>query len=107
MAAFTLLDGPVGTELGARGVSTPAPLWSAAALEGAPQVVAAIHRDYAAAGATVHTAVTFRTQPHVAPDAWRRLLESAVRIAREAVPSGHRVAGSIAPLGDCYRPEES
>jgi S-methylmethionine-dependent homocysteine/selenocysteine methylase len=30
-----------------------------------------------------------------------------VSIARAAVPPGHRVAGSIAPLEDCYRPDLS
>ena len=50
---IVLLDGPVGTELAARGVATPPPLWSAAAIDAAPDVLAAIHRDYAAAGATV------------------------------------------------------
>src|SRR5262249_23286704 len=46
-AMVILLDGPVGTELAARGVATPAPLWSAAAIESAPEVLAAIHRDHA------------------------------------------------------------
>ncbi|MEM6957951.1 MAG: homocysteine S-methyltransferase family protein, partial [Myxococcota bacterium] len=45
------MDGPMGTELAARGVSTRLPLWSASALEDAPEVVAQIHRDYVAAGA--------------------------------------------------------
>src|SRR6185436_19015238 len=31
----------------------------------------------------------------------------AVAIARAAVPAGHRVAGSLAPLEDCYRPDRS
>ena len=107
MPTFTLLDGPVGTELAARGVPTPAPLWSAAALETAPAVVSQIHRDYAAAGATVHTAATFRTQRRAAPERWEELLRRAVALTRAAVPAGNRIAGSMAPLGDCYRPEES
>ena len=45
----TLLDGPLGTELSARGIATPAPGWSAYALTDAPEVVADIHRRYAAA----------------------------------------------------------
>jgi S-methylmethionine-dependent homocysteine/selenocysteine methylase len=104
---ITLLDGAVGTELGARGVETPAPLWSAAAVERAPEVLASIHRDYAAAGATVHTAATFRTTRRAAGERWRELAVRAVAIARAAVPPGHRVAGSIAPLEDCYRPDLS
>lgn len=103
----TILDGPMGTELLARGVETPVPAWSAAALSTAPEVVAAIHRDYAAAGATVHTANTFRTKRRQLGDAWEALARKAVSLARGAVPAGHRVAGSIAPVEDCYRPDLS
>lgn len=104
---LTILDGPLGTELASRGIPTPAPLWSALALEQAPEVVGAIHRDYVAAGATVHTANTFRTTPRSAPDRWEKLARRAVQIARAAVPPGQRVAGSVAPLEDCYRPDLS
>ncbi|WP_240806722.1 homocysteine S-methyltransferase family protein [Polyangium spumosum] len=103
----TILDGPLGTELDARGVPTPAPLWSAYALDHAPEVVSTIHRDYAAAGATVHTANTFRTKRRSAGDRWEVLARRAVALAREAAPRGHHVAGSVAPLEDCYRPERS
>ncbi len=102
-----ILDGPLGTELEARGVPTPLPGWSAHALETHPEVVAEIHRDYAAAGATVHTTNTFRTRPSVFGDRWSDLARQAVRITRDAVPASHRVAGSIAPLEDCYRPDLS
>jgi S-methylmethionine-dependent homocysteine/selenocysteine methylase len=110
--SITILDGPVGTELARRGVPTPLPLWSASAVDEAPDTLAEIHRSYAAAGAQVHTAATFRT------DAWtlrklgregesQRLTRRAVAIVREAVPEGHRVAGSISPLEDCYVPASS
>lgn len=101
-----MLDGPLGTELDRRGVSLPAPAWSARALDVAPEVVAAIHRDYVAAGATVHTTNTFRTKRRSVGDRWEELLQRAVRIARESVGE-LRVAGSIAPLEDCYRPDLS
>ena len=104
---IVLLDGPVGTELAARGVPTPPPLWSAAAIEAAPEVVGAIHRDYALAGATVHTAATFRATPRAAGARFRELTARAVAITRAAVPAGHRVAGSVAPIEDCYRPDLS
>jgi S-methylmethionine-dependent homocysteine/selenocysteine methylase len=97
----TLLDGALGTELAARGVPTPAVAWSAFALEHAAHVVAAIHRDYADAGATVHTANTFRTKRRQLGDRWEELARRAVELARAAVPEGQRVAGSIAPLEDC------
>ena len=86
---------------------TPAPLWSAHALRAAPDVLKEIHAAYALAGATVHTAATFRTQRRAAGEAWEQLARLAVSIAREAVPTTHRVAGSIAPLEDCYHPERS
>lgn len=104
---LTLLDGPVGTELAARGVPTPPPLWSALALTEAPEVVRAIHRAYAEAGATVHTANTFRTKRRQVGDRWAELARLAVELAKSAVPSSHLVAGSIAPLEDCYRPDLS
>ena len=107
-----VLDGPVGTELARRGVPTPLPLWSADAIESHPGELAGIHADYAAAGATVHTANTFRTDPWTLErlglgDRWKRLTTRAVGIARSAVPPEHRVAGSISPLEDCYRPDLS
>lgn len=101
---MTLLDGPLGTELLARGVDTPVPLWSAAALESHPEAVLDIHRDYVAAGAQVHTANTFRTKRRNHPS-WERLARRAVGLARLA--GCRRVAGSIAPLEDCYRPDLS
>ena len=104
---ITLLDGPVGTELLARGVPTPIPLWSAAAITTAPEVLGQIHAEYAHAGATVHTANTFRTKRRQVGADWELLARRAVAIARAAVPAGHRVAGSIAPLEDCYSPQLS
>src|SRR5260221_10197622 len=104
--AMVILDGPIGTELAARGVAIPAPMWSARAIADAPAVLADIHRAYAAAGATVHTAATFRTTRRAAGEGWEALARRAVAITREAAPR-HRVAGSVAPLEDCYRPDLS
>lgn len=101
-----MIDGAMGTELARRGVPDPLPGWSAHALETAPDVVAAVHRDYAAAGAQVHTTNTFRTQRRSFGAAWETVARRAVRIARENAGGG-RVAGSIAPLEDCYRPDLS
>jgi S-methylmethionine-dependent homocysteine/selenocysteine methylase len=56
-----VLDGATGTELERRGVDAPLLLWSAGALLSHPDVVQAIHRDYALAGADVVVANTFRT----------------------------------------------
>jgi S-methylmethionine-dependent homocysteine/selenocysteine methylase len=109
-ASPVVLDGPMGTELARRGIALPLePLraWSAAALETAPQVIAAIHREYVRAGATVHTANTFRCRPRAFGERWEELARLAVRIARASIPAGQRVAGSIGPLEDCYRPDLS
>jgi S-methylmethionine-dependent homocysteine/selenocysteine methylase len=102
-----LLDGPMGTELQARGLELPAPLWSAVALAQSPGLVRDIHREYARAGATVHTTNTFRTRRRSAGPQWEALARRAVELARDAVPAHHRVAGSMAPLEDCYHPERS
>lgn len=104
---ITILDGPIGSLLADRGVATPPPLWSAAALASAPAVVRDLHREYAAAGARIHTANTFRTRQRQAGAQWETLTRLAVQLAREAVPQGHLVAGSLAPLEDCYRPDLS
>lgn len=104
---ITLLDGPIGSLLTFRGVPTPPPLWSANALQTAPDMVAQIHGEYAGAGACVHTANTFRTGPRAAGPEWEDLTRRAVAIARSSIPSTHRVAGSIAPARDCYRPDLS
>ncbi|MBL9023611.1 MAG: homocysteine S-methyltransferase family protein [Myxococcales bacterium] len=105
-----LLDGAMGSALALAGVRIEGPAWSSRAVVEAPEEVAKLHAAYAAAGAVVHTANTFRTTPS-ALEAWsgappgltaRAWVAEAVRIAREAVPVGHRVAGSLAPLDDCY-----
>lgn len=108
-----LLDGPTGTEMHRRGVDTTLPLWSAQALIDAQDTLAAIHRDYVEAGADVLTANTFRTNGRTLRragmlDAMDELVAIAVSLARdaaEAVDRGVVVAGSLAPLEDCYRPD--
>jgi S-methylmethionine-dependent homocysteine/selenocysteine methylase len=102
-----LLDGPMGTELARLGVPLPAPKWSARALEIKPELVVAVHAAYRRAGADVHRANTFRTQPRIYPDGeHRRWVAVAVELAR-ASAMGKRVAGSLAPIEDCYRPDLS
>lgn len=103
---IAILDGPVGTELAARGVATELPLWSAAAIESAPAVLGAIHAAYRDAGADVHTAATFRTQPTLLGARFESLARGAVRIARASIGAA-RLAGSVAPVADCYRPDLS
>ena len=98
-----ILDGATGTALGplARG-----PLFSAEALlsERGLAALAGVHRAYVEAGAEVITAATFRTNRRaVGGDRFPRLAALAVRVAKES--GAARVAGSLAPLADCYRPE--
>lgn len=105
---FTLLDGPLGTELIARGVPVPPnSWWTAWALKHHPEAVSEVHRDYARAGATVHTTCTFRTHRRNIGEEWKGLAVKAVKLARDSVPAQHLVAGGIAPLEDCYRPDLS
>lgn len=110
-----LADGATGSELNSRGVSTPLPLWSTAALldEASREVLRQIHLDYVSAGARILTANTFRTHARnlkaagLAESA-HELTALAVKIARSAAATGQQpvlVAGSHAPLEDCYSPE--
>jgi S-methylmethionine-dependent homocysteine/selenocysteine methylase len=55
----------------------------------------------------VHTTNTFRTQPDAVGPNWRNLATRAVDLTANAVPSHHRIAGAIAPIADCYRPDLS
>jgi S-methylmethionine-dependent homocysteine/selenocysteine methylase len=108
-----LLDGATGTELERRGHACALPLWSTGALIDSPELVREIHRDYAAAGAELLTANTFRTHARSLAVAGlaeraRALTALAVSLAREAArtaTSPPLVLGSAAPLEDCYRPE--
>ena len=99
-----VLDGATGTELGRRGVDTRTPLFSAAALLDARgmETLRGVHLDYARAGAQVVTANTFRTNPRKAGARFEEMTRAAVRAARA---SGALVAGSMAPVADCYLPE--
>ncbi len=110
-----LMDGAMGTEILRRGVSTTLPLWSAEALLTRGEVVQQIHADYIRAGAEILITNTFRTTDWVF--AKRNLAATArestllachlARQAIEQVKPDHTiyVAGSMAPLEDCYSPE--
>ncbi len=102
-----LLDAALGTELARRGAPSAPPLWSARAVLETPDLVVAVHRENVAAGADVLTAATFRTQPALLGSAARDATRRAVDLAREAAAArpGVLVAGSIAPVADCWRPD--
>jgi len=117
-----LLDGATGTELSRRAVDIGLPLWSANALLAAPNVLSQIHADYLRAGAEVITANTFRTHRRSLSRGGlgtqaEELTRRAVELARAAIVAytGSRgqgmsrecyVAGSLAPLEDCYQPDQ-
>lgn len=113
--AVLILDGAMGTELLRRGVDLPLPLWSAEANLAQPETVKSIHREYVAAGADILTANTFRTTPRAyfkagyslkrARQRARESLMIAVDLARSAATTNTLIAGSLAPLEDCYTPE--
>lgn len=110
-----LMDGAMGSEILNRGVSTDLPLWSARALIEKPDVVRGIHEDYIKAGAEIIITDTFSTTDRIlgrggAEQSGRELTMLAARLARQArdnVKADHPVyiAGSVAPLEDCYSPE--
>jgi homocysteine S-methyltransferase len=104
----------MGTELERRGLATGLPLWSAHALLTSPETVRRIHDDYIDAGADIITTNTFRTTRRTflragLPDRSAELTALAVALAAEsraAFPGkGVLLAGSMAPLEDCYNPE--
>jgi len=110
-----LLDGAMGTELLRRGWDVSLPLWSAAVLQSNPEAVLDIHQDYVASGAEILTTNTFRTTPRaffkvmedeeVARRRARKLTRRAVKAAKAAAGNHRFVAGCMAPLEDCYKPE--
>jgi S-methylmethionine-dependent homocysteine/selenocysteine methylase len=145
-----VLDAALGTDLLGRAARLSPSLWSAQALLDAPDLVEAIHRENAEAGADVLTIASFRLHARNVRESLcslsqRKLIATAVNLARRAAggeekisskvnmadapraaaPQGRRadrprssatrpskklfndilIAGSLAPLEDCYRPD--
>jgi S-methylmethionine-dependent homocysteine/selenocysteine methylase len=109
-----LLDAAMGSDLDRRGLATTLPLWSALGLLQRPGLVRQIHLDNLLAGAEIVTTNTFRTTARTLRRAGldatmaAELDALAVDVARQARAASGRedafVAGSIAPLDDCYLP---
>lgn len=120
-----LLDGPMGSELVRRGIR-----WRKHGLLTDQQTVEQLHREYLAAGAHILRTNTFQLNPRVYRNVFRnarhmqhigapglqdlaqRLARAAVELARRARAEAgleHRVAiaGVLAPLEHCYRPDLS
>ena len=111
---IVLLDGALGTELTRRGFVLDPVLWSASALLSQPELVRQIHADYIEAGAALITANTFRTHRRNLAraglgDRAAELTTQAVDLARAAADGADHevwIAGSQAPLEDCYTPAD-
>ena len=111
-----IIDGAMGTLLLDRGLNVSLPLWSAKTLEKSGKVVEEIHKDYINAGAEIITTNTFRTTTRTflkvtqgnldkaREYAWNNC-KIAVKAAKKVAGKNIFVAGSIAPLEDCYIPE--
>lgn len=109
-----LFPGAMGTELQRRGYETKLPLWSAGANLDAPDLVTQIHADYLKAGADVCVTNTFRTTSRTYKKTGdeskaRKSLKAAVQCAKDARDQFEGraifIAGSFAPLEDCYEPD--
>lgn len=107
MARITLLDGGMGQELVHRAGDNPTPLWSTQIMVDRPGLVAAVHADFAKAGATVATTNSYAIHhdrlagtplENAFGDLYRRALDEIGQ-----TPGRH--AGSIGPLIASYRPD--
>lgn len=109
-----LLDGGTGSEVLRRNIHAEVDLWAVGPLLNAPELLRGIHETYIAAGADILTTATFRTTPRALAKVGMEaraaeLTRRAVEIARDACSRSRHdrpvlVAGSLAPLGDCYDP---
>ena len=106
-----VLDGALGTELEGRGVNTTGKSWTARGNDTHPGLIYRVHKEYLWEGADILTANTFRTNVRALKNTdldAEALTKKAVRIARKARREKNpliRVAGSIAPVEDCFSPE--
>ena len=110
-----IMDGAMGTELMRRGIELPLPLWSSMSNINQYDKVMNIHKDYIDAGSDILTTNTFRTTPRTFIKAGYSQNESkiiseqccnmAIKAAKHAVKKKNTlIAGSVAPLEDCYEP---
>ena len=107
-----VMDGSMGSELLARRSDLVTGLWSAQYLIDAPELVKEIHLDYINAGADLIITNTYSTIPSYlskqkAEDKMPELIHLAGKLAKEAVEGSKKkvkVAGSLPPLEESYRP---
>lgn len=101
-----LLDGGMGQELVHRAGDKPTALWSTRVMLDHPGLVAEIHGDYRAAGATVQTTNTYAIHRDRLVEAGIEDQFAALHAAalKEAAGMGV-IAGAIGPLVASYRPD--
>ncbi len=105
--SLLLFDGATGTEYQKHGLASGSP--PEIFTRDRPEIVAALHRAYAEAGAQVVETNTFganalRLAKHGLAAEVAYLNATAVRIARASVPVTVLVAGSVGPLGAVLEP---
>lgn len=108
-----IIDGGMGRELEVQGASIDPPLWSADAFYTNPDIVKNVHKSFIAAGASVITANTYAIIQYHLKNANKsadqlELLDLAYRKARQARDETNpnaRVAASLPPLSESYRPD--
>ena len=115
MNQIKLLDGAMGTQLLDSGLELPLPIWSGDINLTHPDYIEKIHKSYLNAGADILTTNTFRTTPRAyskngfskdnAISRSHKSLDRAVELARKVASRNTIIAGSIAPLEDCYEPK--
>ena len=115
MNQIKLLDGAMGTQLLDSGLELPLPIWSGDINLTHPDYIEKIHKSYLDAGADILTTNTFRTTPRAyskngfskdnAISRSHKSLDMAVELARKVASRNTIIAGSIAPLEDCYEPK--
>lgn len=105
MADITLLDGGMGQELIHRAGDRPTPLWSTQVMVDHPGMVAEVHRDFAAAGATVSTTNTYAIHHDrlAGTEMEDRFADLHAMALREVAEVNTRKAGAIGPLVQSYR----
>lgn len=111
-----ILDGPTGTRLIQKDFKAHPILWTARASLEEFELLKNVHAEYLSAGANIITANTFRTSSYSALKAGltvkdaRRMTHASVAAITEALEETtaegpHFIAGSLAPLEDCYKPK--
>lgn len=106
MTDITLLDGGMGQELIHRAGDRPTPLWSTQVMLDHPGMVAQVHRDFDAAGATIATTNTYAIhRDRLVGTGMEDRFEDlhGMALAEVASAGAAQVAGSIGPLVQSYR----